>query len=205
MISIRCLRNPVRRRTAALFAALWFACSLSFIAPWVVACGVSAAGQLHGRVTRVFDGDSFLLELADRSIVEVRLGEIDAPERDQPHADAARAALRELIQDRELELRVLEKDRYGRTVARAYLQPRRLDVNAQLVSQGHAWAYRRHLRDPALLDLERAAREAQRGLWALPETQRAPPWAWRKAHPPLERQAPAATQNVDKPVASMSR
>ena len=137
--------------------------------------------------------------------MEVRLGEIDAPEKDQPHADAARAALRELILDRELELRVLEKDRYGRTVARAYVQSRRLDVNALLVSQGHAWVYRRHLRDAALLDLERAAREAQRGLWALPETQRAPPWTWRKAHPPAGRKEPAATQNVDKPVASMSR
>lgn len=183
--------NPAIRvqRTAA--QALLFC--LAFVLP------VRASDTLRGQVTRVFDGDSFLIELADRRIVEVRLAEIDAPEKDQPHADAARAALRELILDREVELRVLDQDRYGRSVARAWLQPRHLDINAELVSQGHAWVYRRHLRDRSLLELENAARESRRGLWALPEAQRAAPWTWRRTHPPAE------PQNVDKPLASMSR
>jgi len=186
------------RTAAPVGRCLAFA--LTLILSWQTLAGAAASEELHGRVTRVFDGDSFLLRLAGGAIVEVRLAEIDAPERDQPHAEEARSALRGLILDRDLRLRVIDHDRYGRTVARAYLDE--LDVNADLVGRGHAWVYRRHLRDRSLLDLERAARDAKRGLWALPEAQRTPPWQWRRAHP---RSAPRGAQNVDKPVASMTR
>lgn len=142
-----------------------------------------AAEEVRGRVTRVFDGDSFLLRLERGGVIEVRLGEIDAPEKDQPHADEARSALRELVFDRDLELEVIDQDKYGRKVARVRLASNQMNVNAELVSRGHAWVYRYHLRDRTLLDLEQAARNAKRGLWALPEAERMPPWKWRRAHP----------------------
>jgi endonuclease YncB( thermonuclease family) len=153
----------------------------------LAATAPAGAAELHGRATRVFDGDSFLLRLDGGGTVEVRLGEIDAPEKAQPYADESRAALRELILDRDLRLQVIDEDKYGRTVARAYLVGSNLDVNADLVGRGHAWVYRYHLRDRRLLDLERAAREARRGLWALPEAERTPPWKWRREHPPPVR------------------
>src|SRR3954453_8529377 len=56
-----------------------------------------------------------------------------------------------------------------------------MDVNAELVRQGAAWVYRKYSRDPLLLLLEQEARSARRGLWALPETERLPPWEWRAA------------------------
>jgi endonuclease YncB( thermonuclease family) len=50
----------------------------------------------------------------------------------------------------------------------------------------HTEEYARHkfgrstrCHDPELYRLEREAREAHRGLWALPEAQRVPPWEWR--------------------------
>lgn len=113
----------------------------------------------------------------------MRLGEIDAPEKDQPHADEARSALRQLVLDRDLDLEVIDEDKYGRKVARVRLVSSRMSVNAELVSQGHAWVYRYHLRDRSLLDLEQEARDARRGLWALPEAERTPPWKWRRSHP----------------------
>ena len=42
--------------------------------------------------------------------------------------------------------------------------------------QGAAWVYRQYSRDPALRVLEQAAWEERRGLWALPEAERVPPW-----------------------------
>jgi endonuclease YncB( thermonuclease family) len=64
-------------------------------------------------------------------------------------------------------------------VGRAYTDA--LNVNAEMVRQGAAWVYRKYNRDPSLLLLEREARSARRGLWALPETERTPPWEWRPA------------------------
>ena len=53
------------------------------------------------------------------------------------------------------------------------------DVNAALVTQGAAWAYRDYLTDASLLTREAEARTAARGLWSLPLFDRSPPWEWR--------------------------
>ena len=74
---------------------------------------------------------------------------------------------------------VVDTDRYGRTVGRVYADA--MDVNAEMVRQGAAWVYRKYSNDPSLLLLEQEARSARRGLWALPETERLPPWEWRAA------------------------
>lgn len=147
-------------------------------------CHVAYGEELSGTAVKVFDGDSFILKLAPGGEVEVRLGEIDAPEKDQPYADVARSALRGLIFRQKLKLFVIDTDRYGRKVARASRVSDGLNINAELVRQGHAWVYRRHARDSSLYDLERRARERRLGLWALPEAQTTPPWRWRKEHPP---------------------
>src|SRR5262245_11820730 len=174
-----------------LLCSLWFMCGAAF-----------AAEQIVGKVTRVFDGDSFILSAANGAKVEVRLAGIDAPEKNQPYADTARAALRGLILDRNLRLEVLDVDRYGRKVARAYREPDGMEVNAELIRRGHAWVYRRRAYDPALYDLERAARDRKLGLWALPESEREPPWRWRQTHPPEHH---PTDQNAPSPAASITR
>lgn len=58
-----------------------------------------------------------------------------------------------------------------------------LDVNAELVKLGHAWAFRHYMRkveDANLCQLEDEARTAKRGLWGLPKNQRVAPWEWRR-------------------------
>ena len=77
---------------------------------------------------------------------------------------------------------VVDTDRYGRTVGRVFVG--QTDVNAALVRQGAAWVYRQYAHDPALLVLEQAARDDRRGLWALPEAERVPPWEWRRQRTP---------------------
>ena len=54
-------------------------------------------------------------------------------------------------------------------------------VNAELIHKGAAWVYRDYVRDRTLFALEDEARNAKRGLWALPEAERIPPWEWRQA------------------------
>ena len=74
---------------------------------------------------------------------------------------------------------VVDTDRYGRTVGRVRVDGR--DVNAEMVRLGAVRVYRQYSRDPQMLVLEDAARAARRGLWALPEVERIPPWEWRAA------------------------
>jgi endonuclease YncB( thermonuclease family) len=54
------------------------------------------------------------------------------------------------------------------------------DLDAEMVRIGAAWVFRRFTDDPVLLRLVREA-DARRGLWALPEAERLPPWEWRAA------------------------
>jgi len=108
----------------------------------------------------------------------VRLAEIDTPERGQPWATRAKQALSDKLFRKQVEVRVVDTDRYGRTVGHVWIGGRH--INREMVREGHAWVYRKYLEDETLLDDEAHAREAEVGLWSLPEAQRVPPWDWRR-------------------------
>lgn len=128
---------------------------------------------LEGKVVAIADGDTLTI-LVDRTQHKIRLAEIDTPERRQAWYQKAKDALSELVFSKEVSVTVTTKDRYGRLIGRVYIYD--LDVNAELVRNGHAWVYRKYAEDPALYQLEDEARAAQRGLWGLPESERDPPW-----------------------------
>lgn len=137
--------------------------------------GTSSSADTH-KVVSVSDGDT-LKVLVDGKEQRVRLAEIDAPERDQPWGRKARNALSDKVMHKQVVVDTQYQDQYGRTVARILLDGR--NINRELVSEGHAWAYRKHLKDQRLMEDERAARASRRGLWSLPESERMPPWEWR--------------------------
>jgi endonuclease YncB( thermonuclease family) len=146
-----------------------------------LALGLLATAGQGLPVALVHDGDSLALRGGHGRRIEVRLAGIDSPEHGQPWGDESRAALEELVAGKRVRLERQDTDRYGRTVARVFAGE--LDVNEELVRRGDAWVYRRYARDERLLALEKEARAAKRGLWALPAKERVPPWKWRKAHP----------------------
>jgi endonuclease YncB( thermonuclease family) len=134
---------------------------------------------LVGSVTRIVDGDTIDVQLTSGPI-RVRLNGIDTPERGQPWEPEATAALTQLVMGKSVDLEPFEQDRYDRLIANVLLGS--LDVDAELVKQGHAWAFRRYMtRDNShLCTLEHEARVARRGLWSLPNQQRIAPWEWRQ-------------------------
>lgn len=142
------------------------------------------AADFTGVVTKVFDGDSFLVRPAGRQDIDVRLMDIDAPEKDQPYGGVSRAALKQLLEGRRVFVDAIETDRYGRTIARVYREPDRLDITRTLVQTGQVWVNRRYAKDRSLIALEEAARAKQAGLWALPAAQRLPPWEFRRKKRP---------------------
>ena len=124
----------------------------------------------------IADGDTLTILDAHQRQTRIRLAEIDAPESHQPFGSRAKRALSELVFGKAVRVVVIGTDRYGRTVGRIYVGA--LDVSAEMV-RGAAWVFVRYSRDPSLRALEQQAREARRGLWALPEAERVPPWEWR--------------------------
>lgn len=133
------------------------------------------ARELTG-AAQAIDGDSLRL-LGE----ELRLEGIDAPEYRQSCTAAggrpvacgqsARRALQAMLARGLTTCEIGKADRYGRGLARC--RQGQTDINATLVSEGHAVSY------GAYRSQEEAARAAGRGLWAL-EFQR--PEAWRRAH-----------------------
>ncbi|MBI0436207.1 thermonuclease family protein [Roseomonas sp. KE0001] len=136
------------------------------------------AAKLRGEVVGISDGDTLTLLTPDKRQVRVRLAEIDAPESRQPWGSRAQQALSTLVFRQAVVVTVQDTDRYGRTVGTVWVD--RLNANAEMVRQGQAWVYRQYLRDRSLLALEEEAKQAKRGLWALPEGERVPPWQWRR-------------------------
>jgi endonuclease YncB( thermonuclease family) len=107
---------------------------------------------------------------------------IDCPEKrgGQPYCDKAKQALSQLIFGKEVLVKSISTDRYGRTLGRVFVDG--VDVNRELVARGLAWHYVKYSDDETLADAERAARQQRHGLWADPEP--IPPWDWRRGRRP---------------------
>ncbi|WP_212770014.1 thermonuclease family protein [Thalassovita mangrovi] len=67
---------------------------------------------------------------------------------------------------------MIDKDRYGRLVAKCYQEG--VDINGWLVANGWAVAYRQYGLD--YVSQEREAKAAKRGIW---KSRFVMPWDWR--------------------------
>jgi endonuclease YncB( thermonuclease family) len=131
---------------------------------------------LTGTVTGVIDGDTIKIQSSDGPAT-VRLAHIDAPESYQPGGGAAARALDRRLLTQEVSLQVVSQNSEEQLVAVMHLGDE--NVNAWMVKQGHAWAYRGFTQDPNYCVWENAARSLRRGLWK--EQDWVAPWDWRKA------------------------
>ena len=133
------------------------------------------------RVVAVSDGDTITVEPTDGgNRIKVRLHGIDAPEKDQPGGEPARAFVVQaaLYKAVEVEPTLQGKDRYGRTVAVVVL-PGGESLQAALLRAGHAWVWPRYCRGCGEWEvLQEEARAAGRGLWI--NLNPVPPWEWRR-------------------------
>lgn len=143
------------------------------------------AQEYTGKVVSITDGDTLTVLIEDNQQMKIRLAEIDTPEKDQPFGRKSKDVLSSLVFGKQVKVQKVDVDRYKRTVAHVFLlDPKTSDilmnVNKTMVASGAAWVYREYSEDQSILDLETLAREEKRGLWALPEAERMPPWEWRK-------------------------
>ena len=132
---------------------------------------------VKGVVQDVHDGDTFKLKSSGQ-IIKVRIYGIDAPEIDQHYGKEAGEALRDIIDGKEIRLRILNKDVYGRTVGEPWLGDS-LNVSLWMVKNGYSWWYMNYSKKR--IDLKEAEAEAKNkklGLWA--DSNPIAPWDFRK-------------------------
>ena len=132
----------------------------------------------QAQVVGVTDGDTIKVVRTDHEQVKIRLSGIDCPERAQPWGSQATQAASDLVAGQPVTIQVMDIDRYGRTVGRVFVDG--VNINRRLVAAGHCWTYVRYALDQHLFVLQVQAQAARIGLWQLPESERVPPWEWRK-------------------------
>ena len=114
----------------------------------------------------VVDGDSIAKN--------IRLYGIDAPEFDQKYGKSAKKFLNGLVKNKKVVCFKHSRDRYSRIVAECFADGE--NINAAMVKNGYAWAYRQYSDD--FVELEKQARKDKLGLWK--DDNPTPPWEYRK-------------------------
>lgn len=128
---------------------------------------------ISGKVVSIHDGDTITV-LQDKRQVKIRLYGIDVPELKQPYGKKSKQFLANLIAGKVVEVKENGKDRYKRTIGTIYLTGE--DINAQMVENGYAWAYRKFSKKYA--PQESKAKKQKLGLWR--DKKPIPPWEWRR-------------------------
>lgn len=136
---------------------------------------LSTEKVLHGQVIDVLDGDTVKLR-SDWHIYKIRLAGIDAPEKQQAYGVQSKIYLEHLIADKDVSIKVLSCDQYGRYVGKIYLNGK--DINGEMISSGYAWHYYHFDSNPVYAGFMLDAQRSNRGLWQ--EVHPTPPWIFRK-------------------------
>ena len=157
----------------------------------LVQASPARADVIVGRVIRVIDGDTLLMQGADTLRQSVRIGWIDAPEPAQPYGREAREYLAKLVSGGDVRAECPKLDHRTSVVCKVWARPtdctsceRTIDVGLAQIAGGMAWWHRRYaLEQPAeerkrYEAEEQTARQNRRGLWAGKDP--VPPWDWRR-------------------------
>jgi endonuclease YncB( thermonuclease family) len=149
--------------------------------PKATASATAKGVELVCSVQSVFDGDT-LSAKCPAGEVKVRVFGIDAPEmKQEPWGDRSREVLRGLLpRFGAINLRIIDQDRYGRTVAQVIAGEQ--DIGLEMVRQGRAIVYQQYNDSPLYQQVQAEAKQARRGIWAKPGGQQDPA-AWRRLNP----------------------
>ena len=168
--------------TPRFFYGLWFVLVLVLFG-WTGGAGwarTSEPAWQSAWVSWVMDGDTVLVVLdGQHEPVKLRIDGIDAPESCQPGGEAARNVMLDLVMRKAVQVRVDGHDTYGRAVGR--LSVNGLDVGAEMVRLGMAWAYRFHTGRGPYAALQRQAQAQRAGLFGDKSHAMSPP-VFRKFH-----------------------
>ena len=140
--------------------------------------------------TKVADGDTITVN-CDGEKLKIRFCGIDAPEGSQELGSESKALLSKLVEGKQVFIRPIEKDRYGRTVAEVEVKGDRkgnngeyevLLVNSEMVRAGLAYHYKQYssncIHKEAIASAEDFAKDKKLGVWSGNYEK---PWDYRKS------------------------
>ena len=131
-----------------------------------------------GKVVGISDGDTITVLRDGHDQYKIRLYGIDAPESSQPFGKASKSNLSELVYGKTVEVDPTDIDKYGRTVARIFVDG--VNANSEQISHGYAWLYRQYCDGPMCSEwarFEAQAKASKVGLWS--DAAPIAPWEWR--------------------------
>lgn len=134
-----------------------------------IAIPVSANAASIYKVTEIHDGDTIsVINTHNNNVTKVRLACIDAPENSQPQGKLSTTTLNAFIPvGTEVELNIIDRDRYGRSVAEVLMN--RVNVNQSMLKKGQAIVYHKYLSNcpngNSYIEAEKAAKEQRIGFW----------------------------------------
>lgn len=140
------------------------------------------AGELHGKVVGITDGDTVTIVDESRQQYKIRLAGIDAPEKKQPFGKASKKSLSDFIYNKSIIVETTKNDRYGRVVGKILLDGQ--DINKLQIERGMAWFYRKYQNELVLddrlayLHAEQNAKANNLGVWS--DSNPLAPWEYRK-------------------------
>jgi endonuclease YncB( thermonuclease family) len=152
---------------------------------------IAHAETLHGRVVSVADGDTVTVLDASNRQHKIRLGGIDAPEKEQAFGQRSKQNLSRLVFGKDVRIEWDKRDKYKRIVGKVWVQPEScpscpmtLDAGHAQITVGLAWWYRKYASEQSPQDRgayefsEQEAKAKHVGLWQ--DADPTPPWEWRR-------------------------
>jgi endonuclease YncB( thermonuclease family) len=133
---------------------------------------------VSGRVVKIIDGDTYDLLLDDNTIIRIRMGGIDAPEKSMPFGKRAKQYLGELCEGQTITVDTTQRETFRRFTSFSYLEDGR-ELGQEMLKAGLAWHFKKFSSDPELVDLENSAKRNKVGLW-VEQPYILPPWIVRK-------------------------
>jgi endonuclease YncB( thermonuclease family) len=151
---------------------------------------------LEGKVVKVADGDTITIMDDSGKKHRIRLGGIDAPEKNQPYGKESTQSLLELTSGKPVIIEYEKHDRYKRIIGKVLVDPpgevfcmaldcvKKIDAGLEQIKRGLAWHYKKYQGEQSVEDrgtygvAEVEAREKLLGLWKSDEPMA--PWEWRR-------------------------
>lgn len=148
-------------------------------------------------IVSVGDGDTVRVRI-NQKLTTIRLACADAPEiRQTPYENASASRLKQLLPiGKSIDLRAIEKDKYGRTVGEIFVNNK--SINLQMVAEGQAVVYRQYLKNCSstkqqYLAAEANAKKRKLGFWNQPNP--IMPWDFRRGKTGSHSRSTSTTQS----------
>jgi endonuclease YncB( thermonuclease family) len=170
------------RRIGVTSLICFFVGAFFFLGFCVLTCGICQAETplFNAKVVRVVDGDTLEIQWQG-TCRHVRIWGVDTPESGQPYASRARKFTQSLLAGREVQIRPVDFDVYGRLVAMIMVDEK--NISEELVRSGFAWVHFYFCNEPICdtwRGLQASAMSRKIGLWRDPYP--VAPWQWKKKH-----------------------